>query len=187
MRPAARELGGKPGEQALGQTLADFAVGIAQPVHRPSRARLRSAHREVAGLEQQGESADVADLEGGKQGFGGQGVFQGERLHAAFDQRVDQQALAEAARAGEEVVLALLDHAGDEGRLVYVVAAPLADLAQGLDAERQSAARAGRRGGWVVGSLVGRHGGWARPRNDVTRGTGERPAMAAAAESRKQP
>ena len=65
-----------------------------------------------------------------------------EQLLAAFEQlfeRVHEQALAEAARAGEEVVLAGVVHepAGVEG-LVHVVEAFLPDLTEGLDADRQA-------------------------------------------------
>ena len=54
-------------------------------------------------------------------------------------QRVEEQALAEAARTGEEVVLALFHQPPHVGRLVDVVAALLPDLAEGLDADGQLA------------------------------------------------
>ena len=58
--------------------------------------------------------------------------------------RVQQQALAEAPRPRQEVVLAFADQLPEVGRLVdVVVAAVRADLAEGLDAERQSACRQG--------------------------------------------
>ena len=59
-------------------------------------------------------------------------------------ERVQQQALAETARAAQEVVLARLDQVDGHARLVHVVVVVLADLAEGLDADRQLApSRAG--------------------------------------------
>ena len=54
-------------------------------------------------------------------------------------QRVQEQALAEAPRAGQEVVGAFLDQPLDVGGLVDVVAALLADGAEGLDSDGQLA------------------------------------------------
>jgi hypothetical protein len=54
-----------------------------------------------------------------------------------FSQSVDEKALAEAARAGEEVILAFVDQAQGEGRLVDVVMVILADFAESLDADGQ--------------------------------------------------
>jgi len=51
-----------------------------------------------------------------------------------FLQRVHEEALAEASRTGEEVVLALLHELGREGGLVDVVVVLVANLAEGLDA-----------------------------------------------------
>ena len=66
-----------------------------------------------------------------------------EQLFAAFEQlleRVHEQALAEAARARQEVVLGVVvqQFAGVDG-LVHVVEAFLADLAEGLNADGQLA------------------------------------------------
>ena len=54
-------------------------------------------------------------------------------------QGVQQQALAEAPRARQEPVLALVQQAGDEAGLVDVVAVLLAQLAEGLQADGESA------------------------------------------------
>ena len=54
-------------------------------------------------------------------------------------QRVQQQALAEAPRARKEVVLALVQETDDETGLVDVVAILLAQLAEGLQPDRQPA------------------------------------------------
>ena len=65
-----------------------------------------------------------------------------EQCLAALEQlleRVQEQALAEPPRAGEEVVLASVEQLLDEGRLVHVVAAVLPHLAEGLNADGQSA------------------------------------------------
>ena len=93
-----------------------------------------------------------------------------EQFFAALEQllqRVQEQALAESAGARQEVVGALVEQALDVGRLVDVVAVLLAQLAERLDADRQSAVRhqpilphrvvAQNRGGAVV-----------RPRNRRT-------------------
>ena len=57
-------------------------------------------------------------------------------------QGVQEEALAEAARAGEEIMLAFLGEPCGVGGLVDVVAAFLADLAEGLDADGQLASGA---------------------------------------------
>ena len=54
-----------------------------------------------------------------------------------FLQRVEEQALPESPRPGQEVVLALFHQPLREAGLVHVVEAALADLAEGLDAYRQ--------------------------------------------------
>ena len=55
-------------------------------------------------------------------------------------QRVEEQALAEAPRAGEKVVGTAVEQAPDVRRLVDVVAVVLTNLAEGLDADGQLAA-----------------------------------------------
>ena len=70
---------------------------------------------------------------------------------------VEERALAETPRAREEVVLALVEQPLDVSGLVDVVAAFLADFAEGLDADGESAS--GHRGlGWQrpFGAVVGR-------------------------------
>ena len=70
---------------------------------------------------------------------------------------VEEQALAEAPRAREEVVRALVEQALDESGLVDVVAPVLANAAEGLDADGESAS--GHRGlGWQrpLEAVVGR-------------------------------
>ena len=65
-----------------------------------------------------------------------------EQLLVALEQllqRVQEQALAEPPRARQEVVLALVEQPLDVGRLVDVVAVLLAQLAEGLQPDRQSA------------------------------------------------
>ena len=65
-----------------------------------------------------------------------------EKLAAALEkflQRVEEQALAEAPWAREEVMLALLRHAQRVGGLVHVVAATRADITEGLEPDRQEA------------------------------------------------
>ena len=64
-----------------------------------------------------------------------------ERLAALeyFLERIQQQALAEPPRAGEEEVRSLFDQPLDEGGLVDVVAPLLPNLAEGLDADGQLA------------------------------------------------
>ena len=57
-----------------------------------------------------------------------------------FLQRADQKALAEAARSGEELEIALLDHPADQGCLVDIVAALAPETAERLNARRQRAA-----------------------------------------------
>ena len=64
-----------------------------------------------------------------------------EELLAAFEQLlqgIQEQALAEPARARQKVVLAVVDQPQGVGCLVDVVAALLADLAEGLDADGQA-------------------------------------------------
>ena len=56
-----------------------------------------------------------------------------------FLQRVQEQALAEAPRPGEEVVRALVRQPLHVQGLVDVVAVPLADLPEGLDADGELA------------------------------------------------
>ena len=58
-------------------------------------------------------------------------------------ERVDQQALAEAARAAEKVVLAFVDQAQDVRRFIDVVTAIFAQPGKGLDANGQLAAGQG--------------------------------------------
>ena len=72
----------------------------------------------------------VVDMEPFEQGF--------VALEQLLD-RVQQQALAEPARARQEVVLASVEQPLDAGCLVDVVAVLLAHLAEGLHADRQSA------------------------------------------------
>jgi hypothetical protein len=67
---------------------------------------------------------------------------------------VEQQRLAEAARAREEVVAAALDQAQGEAGLVDVVAVVLADLAEGLDADGQALAGHGLGSGAMVTGAV---------------------------------
>ena len=57
--------------------------------------------------------------------------------------RVQEQALAEAPRARQEIVLALVEQPPDIGGLVDVVAVALPDLAEGLDADGQFASSHG--------------------------------------------
>jgi hypothetical protein len=52
-----------------------------------------------------------------------------------FRERIQEEALAKPARAGEEAGNAFLRHAQGEGRLVDVVAIVLADFAEGLYAD----------------------------------------------------
>ena len=54
---------------------------------------------------------------------------------------IEEQALAEPARARQEEVLALVQQPPDKGRLVHVVAIILADLAERLDADGEPAPR----------------------------------------------
>ena len=85
----------------------------------------------------------------------GYGEARKERL-AALEQlldRVDQQGLAGPPRAGEKIVLALIDHPGDEGRLVDVVTAPRADLDQLRGSRRRVLAAAAA--GWSAPLSVG--------------------------------
>ena len=56
-----------------------------------------------------------------------------------FVQRVQQQALAEAARSGEEIVAALAHQVADERGLVNVIAVVVPDSPQGLNADREPA------------------------------------------------
>ena len=56
-----------------------------------------------------------------------------------FAQGIEQQTLAEATRAGQEVVIPLIDHLANQGGLVNVVAVTVPDSAEGLDADRQPA------------------------------------------------
>ena len=65
-----------------------------------------------------------------------------EQLLVALEQllqRVQEQALAEPPRARQKVVLALVEQPLYVGRLVHVVAVPLAQLAEGLHPDRQPA------------------------------------------------
>ena len=55
--------------------------------------------------------------------------------------RVQQEALAEAARAGQEVAISPADQALDVRRLVHVAAPVLAQPAKGLDSDREPPAR----------------------------------------------
>ena len=67
-----------------------------------------------------------------------------EQLLAALEQFlqcIQEQALAEPAGPRQEVVLAFIEQALDVGRLVDIVAVLLAQLAEGLHADRQSAFR----------------------------------------------
>ena len=61
---------------------------------------------------------------------------------------VQEQALAEAPRARQEVVLALVEQPPDIGGLVDVVAVALPDLAEGLHADGQLASSHGHAPGW---------------------------------------
>ena len=51
-------------------------------------------------------------------------------------QRTDQQALAEAAGAGEKVVPSLISHLPNQGRLVDIVAALVSEMGKRLIADR---------------------------------------------------
>ena len=65
-----------------------------------------------------------------------------EQFLAALEQFLDgvqQQALAEAPGAGQEVLVSLVHQPSDPGGLVHVVAALFAELAEGLDADGQLA------------------------------------------------
>ena len=65
-----------------------------------------------------------------------QGLVAGEEL----SEGVEEQRFAEAPGAREEVVGPLFDQAQGEAGLIDVVVVTLADLAEGLDADRQAAA-----------------------------------------------
>ena len=52
-------------------------------------------------------------------------------------QRIEEEALAEPARAREEVVFPFFDESESEGSLVYIVVAFLADFAKVLNPDRQ--------------------------------------------------
>ena len=65
-----------------------------------------------------------------------------EQLPAALEQllqRVEEQALAEAPRARQEVMRAFLDQLQGVAGLVHVVAVALPEIAETLDADRQQA------------------------------------------------
>ena len=68
---------------------------------------------------------------------------------------VEEQALAEAPRARQEVVLSLVEQLPNVSGLVHVVAAPLPDLAEGLHADGQLASSHGHaHGSWSPAYIV---------------------------------
>ena len=79
-----------------------------------------------------------------------------EQLPAApeqFAERVQEEALPEALRAGKEVVLALVEEPADVGRLVDVVVAAVTDLPEGLDADGELASGSRGHRGAASGDL----------------------------------
>ena len=105
----------------------------------------------VAGLEQQRLGTDGPHVEGRQQGVGGGHPLQRQRADALLDQRVDQERRrARLEPPGAE--LAAAEQQQDVERVVHLLGAqpavavvPAADLAEGLEADRQPAPRPRRR------------------------------------------
>ena len=106
-------------------------------------------------------------------------VEPGEQRLVALEQLlegVEEQALPEAPRARQEVVLALVQQPRDEARLVDVVAVLLAELAEGLQADGEAAPDRHRRFSVAHARSSKRANGLPRQAGGATRPTAVDPA-----------